>query len=101
MPAGKSSNKQLFFEKWLSLMVDVNNQFTNFVMVCRGRQHYYTYKAEEGELCWWISRYQQGNWVAHGAYVTRKQVLAKEAKEAKIAKASAPRAAKKAKWLLR
>ena len=90
---GNSSNKQLVFEKWLSLMVDVNKQFINFVRVCRGRQHYYTYTAEEGELRWWISRYQQGRWVAHGTYVTRKQVVAKEAKKA--------RKAKKTKWLLR
>ena len=98
MSAGKSSNKQLVFEQWLSLMVDVNKQFMDFVMVCKGRQCYYGYKAREGELRWLISRYQQSVWVAHGSYVTRKQA---EAKEAKNTKSSATRAAKKAKWLLR
>ena len=83
MSAGKSSNKQLVFEQWLSLMTDLNNQFIDFVKVCTGRQRYYGYKAEEGELCWWISCYQQGEWVTHGAYVTRKQAVAKGDKNAK------------------
>lgn len=50
MSAGKSSNKQLVFEQWLLLMVDVNKQFMDFVMVCKGIHHYYAYKPDEGEL---------------------------------------------------
>ena len=45
MCPGKSSNKQLVFDKWLYLMVAVNNQFINFCTICSTR-------AESAKVFW-------------------------------------------------